>query len=148
MTRTLLPVAAAIAIAFFAAQLNAQGGDASQTPRGNTDAHYRWHDGRWWYWMSENNENRWMVWTGSTWLPYEQLANCPNMFPVSQARSYSTAYGSYDIPNAGTISQQPMYGRGDSYRSTWSTGSGGNHAGYGWSWGPGTAYRSPPGRRF
>lgn len=154
MKRIFLPAAAAIAIALFAVNLHAQESDASKT-KGDTskisvvtpDWHYRWHDGRWWYWMSENNENRWMVWTGSRWIPYEQFANCPNMFNVSQARSYSTAYGSYEAQNESGTSQPVDWGGGN-YRPTWSTGSGGNYAGYGWSWGPGTAYRDAPGRRF
>ena len=31
---------------------------------------YRWNDGRWWYWTPEQ---KWMVWTGFAWVPYDQF---------------------------------------------------------------------------
>ena len=147
MKRILFSAGAAIAIALFAATLHAEECNTSEIKTVTPDWHYRWHDGRWWYWMSESNENRWMVWTGSTWIPYEQFANCPSMSNASQARPYSTAYGSYETQNDSGSSQPADCVSGD-YLPARSTGSGGNYAGYGWSWGAGMAYRDPSGRRF
>jgi hypothetical protein len=153
MKRILLPVAA-VAIAILAAKLYAQEGATSKITGGASkitmvapDWHYRWHDGRWWYWMSENHENRWMVWSGSTWIPYEQSASRGNVLNASQARPYTTGYGGSETESASRISQ-PVFSGGSSCPPSGSAGSGGNYAGYGWSWGPGTAYRDAPGRRF
>ncbi|MGA2064177.1 MAG: hypothetical protein ABSG86_04380 [Thermoguttaceae bacterium] len=153
MKRLLLSVAAAIAVALLAANLPAQAGDTSKT-KGDTsikmvtpDWHYRWHDGRWWYWMSENHENRWMVWTGSAWTPYEQLANSRNVLNVSEARPDPAGNPADAIPGASTT-LQPVYSGGGYCPPARSAGSGGNYAGYGWTWGPGTAFRNSPGQRF
>ena len=37
---------------------------------------------------------------------------------------------------------------GGGYEPGYSSESGSGYAGYGWSWGPGTAFRDSPGRRF
>ncbi len=140
MKRILLAAAAAVAI--FAAKLQAEEAATVQTV--SPDWHYRWHEARWWYWMPENY---WMVWTGSTWVPYEQFASCPNVVSVSQAKSPSTTNGNDETQNESGTSQ-PAYSGGVYCPPTYSAGSGGDYAGYGWSWGPGTAYRDGPGRRF
>ena len=154
--KRILPVAAAMAIALLAAKLYAHEGGTPKTT-GDTpkitmvtpDWHYRWHDGRWWYWMSANNENRWMVWSGSTWIPYEQSASYASAPSGSQARPYTTGYGGSEIQSASEMAQ-PAVSSGNSCPPTRSagSGSGSGYAGYGWSWGPGTAFRDSPGSRF
>jgi hypothetical protein len=32
---------------------------------------YRWHDGRWWYWMPSE---RWVYWDGGRWIGYDQAS--------------------------------------------------------------------------
>ncbi len=71
MKRNLLAVAV-MAVAIFAAKFPAQAATTLKTV--TPDWHYRWHEGRWWYWMPEN---KWMVWTGSTWVPAEQSRSVP-----------------------------------------------------------------------
>lgn len=107
------------------------------------DPHYRWHEGRWWYAIADN---KWMVWVGSTWVPYEQFATCPKMFTVSQvgASSAVTAEAAQNAMGA----SQPAYSGGGYCPTASSSGSTNNFAGYGWSWGPGTALRNGPGGRF
>ena len=39
-------------------------------------------------------------WIGSTWVPYEEVANCPNVLSVSRAVPYSAGYGSYQTEDA------------------------------------------------
>ena len=138
MKRSLL-VAAAAAIVLVAANLPAN--EPTTSKKVTLDWHYRWHEGRWWYWMPENS--KWMVWTDSTWVPFEQFSSCPNMYPVSQAKSSN---GNFENRT------ESGYSGGSNYRqstySGYSDGSGNNYSGYGWGWGPGTAFRDSPGRRF
>jgi hypothetical protein len=147
MKRTLLTVAV-MAIALLAVKLDAQAGTASKavTP----DWHYRWHEGRWWYWMPEG---KWMVWTGSTWIPYKELTGSSSGTDASQANSTSASYAGYETERESAAVQPAESNQGNcpptsSGYSVYSIGSGGNYAGYGWSWGPGTANRDSPGRRF
>ena len=107
------------------------------------DWHYRWHEGRWWYWMPENSN--WMVWTGSTWVPFEQFSSCPHLYMASQAK---TSNGDSENQNGTESAYSGSSNYQQSTCSGYSGGSGGNYAGYGWSWGPGTAFRDSPGRRF
>ena len=65
MKRSLF-AAAAMTIVLCAAQLPA-GQEAASSKMVRPDWHYRWHEGRWWYWMPENS--KWMVWNGATGFP-------------------------------------------------------------------------------
>ncbi|HEY2414730.1 MAG TPA: hypothetical protein VGI40_20970 [Pirellulaceae bacterium] len=53
---------------------------------------YRQHNGQWWYWMPSN---RWVIWTGNAWTPYDPATYVP----------YSTGYrgSAYDPYNRGAI---------------------------------------------
>jgi hypothetical protein len=153
MNRIRLSVLAVIAIALLAGTVRAQEVNTAKIesemakPKMVTpDWHYRWHEGRWWYWVPEGHEGHWMVWTGSTWIPYRQFAECISTLSVTEAKPYTTNYGSYEAGGEG-IASQSLYGGGN-YRATGAAGSGGSYAGYGWNWGPGTAYRNAPGPRF
>jgi hypothetical protein len=140
MKRNLL-VAAAMAVVLVAANLSAHEPTTSKTV--TPDWHYRWHEGRWWYWLPENS--KWLVWTGSTWVPFEQFSSCPCVYSASQAKSSN---GNAEAENR---TESASSGGSNYYRSApsgYSGGSGSNYSGYGWSWGPGTAYRDSPGRRF
>ena len=140
MRRKLL-AAAIMAAALFGAAWPAQAATAIKmvTP----DWHYRWHEGRWWYWMPQN---QWMVWTGSTWVPSEQFSKCPMIYSVGQVSSQPIA--ERNAENGGeSITPEPAYS-GGGQSTYYSGGSGSNYAGYGWNWGPGTAYRNGPGARF
>ena len=58
-------VAIALAASLMAGNLAAK---ETATPKTDTpDWHYRWHEGRWFYWMPESS--KWMVWTNSAWVP-------------------------------------------------------------------------------
>ncbi len=150
MKRSLL-AAAAMAVVLLAANLPAQG--AGPIKMVTPDWHYRWHQGRWWYWMPESS--KWMVWTGSTWVPHEQFAKSPNVSNVSQAQP-KAAGDAYDSTDNQAATARPANSGGEICPPTYSTStatrtattSGGGYSGYGWSWGPGTAYRDGPGRRF
>lgn len=138
MKRNLL-VAAAMAVVLVAANLRADESIASQAVA--PDWHYRWHEGRWWYWMSENS--KWMYWTGSAWAPFQQRLSGPGVSNVSQS---NTSNGNFETGIA-----ESAYSGGGSLRSPYSGYSGrstSGYSGYGWSWGPGTAFRDSPGRRF
>jgi hypothetical protein len=141
MKRVLLSVLAAVAVALFVTKLHAE--QKTAAPKMVTpDWHYKWHEGRWWYWMPEK---KWMVWSGKSWVPYEQFAKSPKMVNVSQdenreAGTAETQSSSEGIPTGDSS--------GYSCPPTYSGGSSSSYAGYGWSWGPGTAFRDSPGRRF
>ncbi len=148
MKRTLLTLAV-MAVALLAAKPDAQAGAASKTV--TPDWHYCWHEGRWWYWMPEGNN--WMVWSGSTWIPYEQSPGRSEVSQASQAKPASASYASYETANESRASQPVDAGQNTcpptySGYSGYSGGSGSNYAGYGWTWGPGTANRDSPGGRF
>ena len=132
MKRIVVAVAV-MALGLCAAQLYAA--EPAATKMVKPDWHYRWHEGRWWYWMPESS--KWMVWSGSTWVPLEKVATCGCMQTVSQTASTSTGEAS-----VATESQ------GGGYEPSYSSGGGNESAGYGWTWGPGTAFRDSPGRRF
>jgi hypothetical protein len=131
-------VAAALAVVLIAAKLPAEEPSTLKTVK--PDWHYRWHEGRWWYWMPEG---KWVFWTGSTWVPFEQSSSACNVSVVKPA----SADNAKTADAAKTA--ESVYSNGGSYRSgsSYSTGSG-DYAGYGWTWGPGTAFRNSPGRRF
>ena len=141
MKKTLLSMATAMVVVSALGKLPAQANDTLWTV--TPDWHYRWHEGRWWYWMPEDSS--WMVWIGSTWVPYEEVADCPNVFAVGQAVPYSSSYGSYEAEDQ-IAPVDPGYS--NAYGRAYSTGTGSDYSGYGWGWGPGTAYRDGPGRRF
>ena len=143
MKRSLL-AAAAMAVVLLAANLPAQG--AGPTKMVTPDWHYRWHEGRWWYWMPESS--KWMVWTGSTWVAHEQFAKRPNVSNVSQAQPQATSDANHATENQTTTAQPAYSGSGNCQPTYSSATSGGGYSGYGWSWGPGTAFRDSPGRRF
>jgi hypothetical protein len=139
MKRNLL-VAAALAVVLVAAKLPAEEPSTLKTVK--PDWHYRWHEGRWWYSMPDN---KWVVWSGSAWVPFEQFSSCPYVYNVGQPNAVSTSNASSETASAAKAAE-PVYSSGGNYSN--SVGSGGNYAGYGWSWGPGTAFRDSPGRRF
>jgi hypothetical protein len=152
MNRNLLTMAV-VAVALFAARLPAEAANAAKPVA--PDWHYRWHEGRWWYWMPE--DTKWMVWTGSTWIPAEKLASQSKVENAGQAmlRSVSVASEAVDesvtSDSANTSSNNcpTNYSGGSNYSgSGYSNGSGRGYAGYGWTWGPGTAYSNGPGPRF
>lgn len=72
-----------------------QGAKAQATAK---DPNYRYHNGQWWYWMSQ--QKNWKVWNGSQWLDYQPAAS----------RSFSYA----DDSSAGTANARmfgtPIYG--------------------------------------
>ena len=140
MKRIVIAVAV-VALALFAARLYA--GEATAPKMVKPDWHYRWHEGRWWYWMPESS--KWMVWSGSTWVPSEKAATCGCMQTVSQTTPRSTSDA-----NVGSESgaYEPTYSGGSGYDSGYSSGADSGYASYGWTWGPGTAFRDSPGRRF
>jgi hypothetical protein len=153
MKRNLLTLVV-MAIALLAAKLDAQAAPASKTV--TPDWHYRWQEGRWWYWMPEGN---WMVWTGSTWVPYEESSTSSdrsNASNASPAKPATASFAAYETVNESAATQPadsnqgycPPTSSGYSGFSGYSSGSGSNYAGYGWTWGPGTANRDSPGRRF
>ncbi len=150
MKRIALPLAATVMAAILVSNLDAKEAatiskDAAAAKMVTPDWHYRWHEGRWWYWMPESGQ--WMVWVDSAWVPFAQFAKTPRAFHVSQAAPDSTSAGSGAVQSA-SISPQPESTSSNDCPPTYSSGSTGNYAGYGWSWGPGTAYRDGPGRRF
>ncbi len=104
---------------------------------------YCWHNGRWWYWMPDN---KWVVWTGATWIPYERFVAQTGGY----SGAYSASYGSYDqaSPAVSPAPSPVYYGGNYSYSSGRAVSVGSNYAGYGWSWGPGTAFSNGPGGRF
>jgi hypothetical protein len=142
MKRTLLIVAVMIT-GLFAARLMAGESTTFKPKMVTPDWHYRWHEGRWWYWMPSST---WMVWTGSSWTPYEQFSRCAPMYSASQAKPYTAGYGSYETQNENAASQ-PVYTGGNDQPS-YSGRSDSDYGSYGWGWGPGTVYGNSPGRRF
>jgi hypothetical protein len=48
---------------------------------------YRFHDGRWWYWLPSNS---WVVWSNSTWVPYDTWRT--TYVPSSTVYTPSTTY--------------------------------------------------------
>jgi hypothetical protein len=138
MTRNVL-VAAALGVVLFAAKLSAD--EPSTLKMVKPDAHYRWHEGRWWYSMPEN---KWVYWTGSAWVPFEQTLSVRSV-STETATAATTAEPAYPVgPACPVDSSGSTYSAGSGY----SVGSGNGYAGYGWSWGPGTAFHDSPGRRF
>ena len=134
---------AVMALAPFAAQLFA--GESTGLKMVKPDWHYRWHEGRWWYWVPESS--KWMVWSGSIWVPLEKVATCGCMQTVSQTTSEATSDANVATENANGASE-PSYSGGGGYEPGYSSGAGSDYSGYGWGWGPGTAFRDSPGRRF
>jgi len=141
---------------------SAAGGSAHASTERATDAHgtsnrsgarasdtgvdgwrYRWHNARWWYWTTEG---KWVVWSGTTWVPCEQsYGQAEANAGVSVVRDVTT-YGSYERQDSAALSR-PAY-RGSASRGRPGAPGGGDYALYGWTWGPGTAYRDGPPRRF
>jgi hypothetical protein len=149
MKKTLLTLTVA-AVALLAAQAIVQAGDNASkmvTP----DWHYRWHEGRWWYWMPEGH---WMVWTGSTWIPYAGSSGTADISATRQVQPGTASFAGYETessiaqPAYSSQSYCPPTYSGDSGYSGYSSEVGSNYSGYGWTWGPGTANRDSPGRRF
>ena len=101
---------------------------------------YRWNNDRWWYWTPEK---KWVVWNGTTWVPFEQT-NCGGTNVGRRVTPYVTNYGSYERQNTGGFAS-PAPRRGGSWSSSRTYPSSG-YAGYGWTWGPGTAFRDGPGK--
>jgi hypothetical protein len=116
--------------------------EAAATPTA-PDWHYRWHENQWWYWMPESRQ--WMIWTGSEWRPYGEGQSCPQSAAANRSSGAAVSYVSAETSHASGTSE-PAY----TYRIPEScpAGSNSNYAGYGWSWGPGTALRDGPGGRF
>lgn len=104
---------------------------------------YRWHNSRWWYWTPEE---KWVVWTGTTWVPFGESGGESEAHAAASLSRHVTSNGSREGDDS-TALAQPTY----RIRGSWG-GSGAlrvsDYALYGWSWGPGTAYRDGPPRRF
>jgi hypothetical protein len=134
MKRILLAVAVVVAALF---ALNAYAAEsAAKVKMVKPDWHYRWHEGHWWYWLPDSRS--WLVWTDSKWTPYEEFSNRAGVQQASQTRAHSGwAQG---------VSEPGSYA--EDYGRVYSPGSGRDYSGYGWTWGPGTAFRDSPGRRF
>jgi len=145
MTKHVLGVAAALAATLTAVNLQARHSGAADPARVNGNAQlpqhgqcdiswrYRLSSSHWWYWSPEN---RWLIWTGGTWVPQQRLAQGSG----DQTVVHSAAFASYPRQE----NQGPFV---PEYRQE-AGGGVSDYAGYGWSWGPGTAYRSAPGRRW
>ena len=146
MKRSLL-AAAALATVLCAAQLPAGQEATSSNKWVRPDWHYRYHEGHWWYWMPESS--KWMVWAGSSWIPQEQFLKPSAIRNVSQA-TVQTNGDNNSTSEAATTGEvcPPTYSTGRYSAGSYSPTSGGGAAGYGWSWGPGTAFRDGPGHRF
>ena len=151
MKKTLLSLMLA-AVALLATNAAVQAGDsASQTV--TPDWHYRWHEGRWWYWMPEGH---WMFWNGSTWIPYQAAAGNADLSATRQVQPATASFAGYETeaqtsaaePASSSAGYCPPMSSGYSGYSGSSPGMGSNYSGYGWTWGPGTANRDSPGRRF
>jgi opacity protein-like surface antigen len=139
MKKTICAMTMAAVVALFAATANAEGPSANRAQA--SDWRQVWHGGHWWYWTPQNS---WLYWTGSAWTAY-QPSNCPPVATAGQPQPYTTGYGNYDSQDA--VTPQATYASPGVYQPAYSSG-GSNYAGYGWSWGPGTASRDAPMRRF
>lgn len=53
---------------------------ADATAATNSDPNFRWHNGKWWYWMADRAG--WLVWDGNQW-------QTPESMPRRAARSFS-----------------------------------------------------------
>jgi len=148
MKRIVLAFAAATVVALGVEKSSAEAPATSKTP--SIDWRSVWHAGQWWYWSDQNS---WLVWSGSAWVPYRP-SNCEGVAVADQSRPYVTNYSSYEAP-AVAAAPQPIYsgreGYGYSGRSAYRPAypaRPSDYSGYGWTWGPGTAFRDSPGRRF
>ncbi len=145
MKRTLL---AAVAIAIALVAVNAQAREASSVQAHETSLpkysaptwRYQWFEGRWWYWMPEK---KWVYWSGSRWAPFEG---------ASQAMTRTSYYGNFESQSEPAVAAPVTTSSGycpPSYSAPYSAEwNGSGYGGYGWSWGPGTAFRNSPGGRF
>lgn len=129
---------------------NAITNDAEQQPTANRAAddkswRYRWHNGRWWYWMPNRS---WVIWDGNQWLNQADFnAQYQARYTGPRFRGYSQPYyndGRYSTGYRGNY--QPYYNgyRGNYYGPGYNNnnyyGPGyGNQSGYG----PGNRYYSP-----
>ena len=105
--------------------------DTTDDLSGRADAwRYRWYNGQWWYWLPAET---WVVWNGTAWVPYEQSYQCGGTCDRTYTSDYGSGYGT---------------GYGGGYYSGRGGSGGSDYAGYGWTWGPGTAYSDGPPRRF
>jgi hypothetical protein len=143
MKRTLL-ILAVMAVALLVANPGAQAGNGAKMVK--PDWHYCWHEGRWWYWLPEG---KWMVWTGSAWTAYRGSSGNSDLAETRQAQP-STSYASYETEGRSGAAQpaSPSQSYCPPTYSGYSSGAGSNYAGYGWTWGPGTANRDTGGRPF
>jgi hypothetical protein len=148
MKTTLLTLTVA-ALALLVTNAAVQAGDSAAkmvTP----DWHYRWHEGRWWYWMPQGN---WMVWTGATWIPYAGSSAAAATSATRQVQPATASFAGYQTERTESAASPPA-SSGEGYCPpaysgySNSPGMGSNYSGYGWTWGPGTAFSSGPGRRF
>jgi hypothetical protein len=156
--KTILLTLTAVAMVLLTANAAVEAGDtASKTA--TPDWHYRWHEGRWWYWMPQGN---WMVWTGSIWIPYEGSSGIAATSATRPIQPGTASFAGYETEktDSGTSPPAssgegycpPTYSGSSGYSGysgySSSPGMGSNYSGYGWTWGPGTAYSNSPGRRF
>ncbi len=104
---------------------------------------YRWNDGRWWYWMPEQ---KWMMWTGSAWVPYDQFSGSSSS-SRSSTIPYRTGYRTYANASTDTAPSNRSYYNAGGYGGRSTNSSRGDYAGYGWNWGPGTVFPNGSPRR-
>ncbi len=87
--------------------------DGSSATTTTSDPNYRWHNGKWWYWMPE--QQHWMVWNGDAWQQHQPRAR-------TQVRSFSYQQpleGSVGMPSQRSTTTAP---RSNSGRITHSRG--------------------------
>jgi hypothetical protein len=79
---------------------------------------YRWHNGKWWYWTTEN---RWVYRNGNQWTNYEPATTfVPDPNRVSQpAYGYygPNPYGYYSSPYGYSTGYGGYYNYGPGYRA-------------------------------
>jgi hypothetical protein len=96
---------------------------------------YRWHNGRWWYWLPES---RWMYWDNDHWADCGANAYVAGYTPQSADVGRSTPHTSNYTPYSDSYT--PSYGTG--YRTSVSPDYYGTGSWPGWGWGHGWGSRS------
>jgi hypothetical protein len=63
---------------------------------------YRWHDGKWWYWLPSE---RWVYWSNGAWVRYEPTEYVP---PIRYRAYYAPSY--YEPSYSYRYRSYPYYG--------------------------------------